>query len=131
MGLQLRPMMAQSLQSPSSSPEDKWSDIARTTWLKDRPVKRVKPEAVKNIWDLLESDTFDGRSLLALESLQVLERCAGPAHDLKRRLLIAGRFLWPGYSEDASNYHVLLLAVIVNTKQRERLPIWGKIDSNR
>lgn len=35
------------------------------------------------------------------------------------------RYLWPGYDEDASNYHVLLLALLVNVKQREGLPAWG------
>lgn len=37
------------------------------------------------------------------------------------------RYLWPTYTEDASNHHVLLIAVIVGIKQGEHLPIWGKI----
>jgi hypothetical protein len=40
-------------------------------------------------------------------------------------MLTCCRFLWPTYTEDASNYHVLLLGVIVGVKQREHLPIWG------
>jgi intron-binding protein aquarius len=35
------------------------------------------------------------------------------------------RFLWPTYTEDSSNYHVLLIARIVGIKQREHLSIWG------
>ncbi|KAL9107332.1 MAG: hypothetical protein Q9227_007784 [Pyrenula ochraceoflavens] len=34
------------------------------------------------------------------------------------------RFLWPTFSEDASNHHVLLLAAIVDVKQRAHLPVW-------
>lgn len=37
------------------------------------------------------------------------------------------RFLWPTYTEDASNYHVLLIALIVSAKQREHLSIWGRL----
>lgn len=36
------------------------------------------------------------------------------------------RFLWPTYTEDASNDHVLLIALIVSIKNREHLPIWGE-----
>lgn len=36
------------------------------------------------------------------------------------------RFLWPTYTEDASNYHVLLIALIVSVKQGEHLSIWGR-----
>ena len=37
---------------------------------------------------------------------------------------IMSRYLWPGYSEDSSNYHVLLLAIILTVKRRENLPAW-------
>jgi intron-binding protein aquarius len=43
-----------------------------------------------------------------LENLQLLER-----------------YLWPGFTEDASNYHHLLLALMVNVKRRENLASWG------
>ena len=36
-------------------------------------------------------------------------------------------YLWPGYGEDSSNYHVLLIVLIVNAKRRERLDAWGMI----
>lgn len=35
-------------------------------------------------------------------------------------------YLWPSYTEDASNYHVLLMALITNVKKREQLETWGK-----
>ncbi len=36
------------------------------------------------------------------------------------------RYLWPSYSDDVSNYHVLLIVLMVNVKSREKVPIWGK-----
>ena len=36
-------------------------------------------------------------------------------------------YLWPGYSEQASNYHVLILALICNVKRREHLETWSKL----
>lgn len=39
--------------------------------------------------------------------------------------MLPSRFLWPTYTDEASNYHVLLIALIVSVKQREHLPIWG------
>lgn len=40
------------------------------------------------------------------------------------------RYLWPGYSDDSSNHHVLLLAIIVNVKLREALPAWTNFESD-
>ena len=62
----------------------------------------------EDIWDHVEGAGFAYGPLLLLEQLQLLEK-----------------YLWPGYSEDASNYHVLLLALLVNVKRREGLPVWG------
>ena len=39
--------------------------------------------------------------------------------------ILTQRFLWPTFTEDASNYHVMLIAVIVGIKRREHLPIWS------
>lgn len=36
------------------------------------------------------------------------------------------RYLWPNYSEDSSNFHVLLIVLISNVKSREKLPTWGE-----
>lgn len=46
----------------------------------------------------------------------------------KYTLLTRSRYsyLWPGYTEEASNYHVLLIALIANVKRREHLETWGE-----
>lgn len=36
-------------------------------------------------------------------------------------------YLWPGYNEEASNFHVLLIALISNVKHREHLATWGML----
>ncbi len=33
-------------------------------------------------------------------------------------------YLWPGYGENSSNFHVLLIVLLINTKRRERLDTW-------
>jgi hypothetical protein len=35
-------------------------------------------------------------------------------------------YLWPGYTDEASNYHVLLIALIANVKNREGLNTWSQ-----
>ncbi|KAI9044224.1 RNA helicase aquarius [Aspergillus affinis] len=86
-----------------------WVQLAKTHWLETSKVRKVKPDTIKkDIWDPLEAENFSLHSLLALENLNILEK-----------------FLWPTYSEEASNYHVLLLTHIVSVKQREHLPIWS------
>ncbi|KAL1953544.1 hypothetical protein VTO42DRAFT_2621 [Malbranchea cinnamomea] len=87
---------------------NRWVELAQAHWLKPTPSPKANPDVIKReIWDALEAEGFPLRSLLILENLHLLEK-----------------FLWPTYSEDASNYHVLLIAVIVGIKQREHLPIW-------
>ncbi|KAJ5222527.1 uncharacterized protein N7469_008767 [Penicillium citrinum] len=103
--------MAQSLESRPTvvdfREDSPWSKLAKAHWL-DVKVRKVKPEVIKQqLWDPLEEDGFTNRSLLTLENLNVLEK-----------------FLWPTYTEDASNHHVLLIALIVSVKYREHLPIW-------
>ncbi len=34
-------------------------------------------------------------------------------------------YLWPGYNDDASDFHVLLMAMVVNVKRREHLETWS------
>ncbi|KAK4233477.1 hypothetical protein C8A03DRAFT_38807 [Achaetomium macrosporum] len=91
--------------------DSEFATLARQHWLKTpKQAARVK---VKNdvlkreIWDTLEKENFPLKSLLVLEGLQTLES-----------------YLWPGYGEDSSNYHVLLIVLIVNAKRRERLGTW-------
>ncbi|KAL7956568.1 P-loop containing nucleoside triphosphate hydrolase protein [Trichoderma compactum] len=91
--------------------EHRFVQVARQHWL--RPGKKTAKVKVKNdvvkqgIWDVLQQDGFSYKLLLLLESLQTLES-----------------YLWPGYSEQASNYHVLILALICNVKRREHLETW-------
>ncbi|OTB06804.1 hypothetical protein M426DRAFT_318517 [Hypoxylon sp. CI-4A] len=92
--------------------ESEFAQLARQHWLK--PTRRNTRVKVKNdvlkrdIWDVLEKNGFPYKSLLVLEGLQTLET-----------------YLWPGYSEDSSNFHVLLIVLITNVKARERLETWS------
>ncbi|RGP63372.1 hypothetical protein FSPOR_8650 [Fusarium sporotrichioides] len=91
--------------------EHQFVQLARKHWLKSgkKPAKpKVKNDVLKqNIWDVLEREGFQYKPLLLLESLQTLES-----------------YLWPGYTEEASNFHVLLIALITNVKHREHLATW-------
>ncbi|KAL3436340.1 P-loop containing nucleoside triphosphate hydrolase protein [Aspergillus tetrazonus] len=112
MGLQTQNAMAPGLDSRPTvedfRDDSPWVRLAKTHWLDAANVRKVKHDLIKkDIWDPLEAESFSFRSLLILENLNILEK-----------------FLWPTYTEDASNYHVLLLALIVSVKQREHLPIW-------
>ncbi|KAM3514890.1 hypothetical protein MY11210_001495 [Beauveria gryllotalpidicola] len=91
--------------------EHQFVQVARAHWLKTTKKKtkvKVKNDVLKqSIWEGLERDGFQHKSLLLLESLQTLES-----------------YLWPGYTEEASNIHVLLMALIINVKRREHLETW-------
>ncbi|KAJ9405029.1 hypothetical protein DTO045G8_7202 [Paecilomyces variotii] len=87
--------------------DNRWVSLAKAHWLKPSKARKAKQDVIKELWEPLEAEAFSLRSLLILENLHVLEK-----------------FLWPTYNEDASNYHVLLIAIIVSVKQREHLPIW-------
>jgi intron-binding protein aquarius len=89
--------------------ENHFASVAQKNWLNSTKAPKVRQEVVKKqLWDELEKADFAYSSLLVLENLQVLER-----------------YLWPGFNdEDASNYHHLLLALVVNVKRRENLPSW-------
>jgi intron-binding protein aquarius len=93
--------------------ESSFAILAKNHWLKSSKKMakvKVRPDVLKTeIWDVLEKEDFAFKSLLVLENLQILER-----------------YLWPGYSEDSSNFHVLLIALISNVKTREHLPTWGE-----
>ncbi|KAL6231173.1 hypothetical protein BDW75DRAFT_50389 [Aspergillus navahoensis] len=112
MGLQTQNAMAPGLDSRPTvedfRDDSPWVRLAKSHWVDAADVRKVKHDVIKkDIWDPLEAESFSFRSLLTLENLNILEK-----------------FLWPTYTEDASNYHVLLLALIVSVKQREHLPIW-------
>ncbi|KAG0634185.1 P-loop containing nucleoside triphosphate hydrolase protein [Tuber brumale] len=87
-----------------------FAQAAKKYWLTEKPV-RFKSEALKTeFYDPLEKDGFRFRSLLILENLQFLEK-----------------LLWPNFTETASNYHVVLIALMVNVKRRENLKVWEYI----
>jgi len=87
-----------------------FAQAAKKHWLGSTKTSKVRPEVIKKeLWDELEKTDFAYPSLLVLENLQLLER-----------------YLWPGFTEDASNYHHLLLALMINVKRRENLPSWGE-----
>ncbi|KAF2084989.1 P-loop containing nucleoside triphosphate hydrolase protein [Saccharata proteae CBS 121410] len=88
--------------------DNQYAAVARKYWLNAKNPPKVSQEVLKEeLWSNLEKEDFAFGSLLVLENLQLLEK-----------------YLWPGYSDDASNHHVLLLALVVNVKRRENLPSW-------
>ncbi|KAK6369596.1 hypothetical protein LTS17_009502 [Exophiala oligosperma] len=111
MGLQLRPAMAPASDVTASAQdvgENRWEELAQKLWLQKVPTK-AKPELITTaIWEPLQQEAFSLRSLALLESLQILER-----------------FLWPTFSTDASNHHVILIAFFFNVKQRANLQDWA------
>lgn len=61
--------------------DDYWSQLAEKHWLKPVKSRKVKSGVVKKeIWDVLESEQFQFRSLLVLENLQILEKYVVPPH---------------------------------------------------
>ena len=118
MGLQLRPALAPASEVPATTMQDgdrsRWEQLADKYWLKSAPTK-VKGDVIKAaIWDPLEADAFSSHAVVPLESLQILEK-----------------FLWPTFSEAASNHHVLLIAIFVNLKQRGHLLTWSLFEDRR
>ena len=89
--------------------ETRWRELAEKNWSKSTTkVRKVHNDFLKSeIWDALEKEGFELRSLLVLESLQLLEQ-----------------YLWPGYDDVSSNVHALLVALMVSVKRREGLPVW-------
>ena len=60
--------------------ENPFAQLAKKHWLKSskKTTKvKVKPDVLKSeIWDVLEKENFAFKSLLVLENLQILEKCA-------------------------------------------------------
>lgn len=112
--------------------EGEFASLAKQHWLKKskRATKvKVKNDVLKReIWDAIEKDGFQFKSLLALEGLQTLERSVNTrrlSHVGRTQLISNLSYLWPGYTEDSSNFHVLLIVLLANVKRRERLETWG------
>lgn len=86
------------------------AQLARKYWLGKTKVKKVQPKVIQTeLWEPLEKENFPHQQLLLLEQLQVLDR-----------------YLWPGYSEDTSDHHAVLIALIVNVKRQERVNAWSE-----
>ncbi|CAK7266763.1 hypothetical protein SEPCBS119000_002196 [Sporothrix epigloea] len=98
--------------APIPNGDTEFMQLAKQNWLKGgkRATKvKVKNAVIKDgIWDVLEKEGFTFKSLLSLETLQILES-----------------YLWPGYTEDASDIHILLIVLITGAKRREHLDTWG------
>ncbi|OCT46083.1 Intron-binding protein aquarius [Cladophialophora carrionii] len=122
MGLQLRPALAPVPDVPANTSDyqngsvSPWEGLARKHWLdRTQAPTKVKPDVITNeIWRPLEQEGFLPRSLAMLESLQVLER-----------------FLWPTYTPDAPNHHVILITIFFNLKQRAHLQDWALLTNGR
>lgn len=55
--------------------DNHWAQLAKKHWPKTVKSRKVKPEVIKKeIWDVLEQESFHFRSLLILEHLQLLEK---------------------------------------------------------
>ena len=84
MGLQTRPAMVQGLDSRPTvedfREDSSWVKLAKTLWLEaSSNVRKGKHDIVKkDIWDPLEAQGFDLRSLLTLENLSILEKYYSP-----------------------------------------------------
>ena len=57
-----------------ASAGESWEQLAEDLWLSALNAPNSRPEIVKSkIWDRLEGEAFNWRSLSSLESLQILE----------------------------------------------------------
>lgn len=70
--------MAQSLESRPTvvdfREESPWVQLAKAHWLNTK-VRKAKPDVIKKqLWDPLEAEAFNSRSLLILENLNILEK---------------------------------------------------------
>nr|OQO25801.1 hypothetical protein B0A51_06213 [Rachicladosporium sp. CCFEE 5018] len=96
-----------------TSDDNHFAQLARRTWLTAKPAK-VLPSIVRDeLYDKLEAESFPQPQLALLEQLQCLER-----------------YLWPGYADDASNQHILLILLLVNVKRQANLPIWSLFEAS-
>lgn len=109
---------------------DPLAQAARKHWASDKHSK-FKPNAVKtDFYDVLEKEEFRYRSLLILEQLQFLEKSVPGVtvlEDLASNRIGLNRYLWPNFSDEATNFHVICIALMVNVKRRENVLNWGMV----
>lgn len=78
-GTSTRPAPTDAVQEDDGKGQGEFASLAKQHWLKKskRTTKvKVKNDVLKReIWDTIEKDGFQFKSLLALEGLQTLERC--------------------------------------------------------
>ena len=104
--------------------DNRWTQLAQKHWSRPSKSGKVKSEIIRNeIWDVLEAEDFLFRSLLQLENSQLLEKYGTSTYGYIVLTVIS--YLWPGYTDASTNYHVLLTALLVTVKSREGLPSWG------
>lgn len=48
-----------------------------------------------------------------------------PSKSLVVDILFSYSYLWPGYTDESSNHHVLLIVLLTNVKRREQLASWS------
>jgi hypothetical protein len=116
--LQLRPAMAPNMDSSASamggSPfSTGWDKVAQELWLDELSTVDANAATIKKrIWDPLEADLFNLRSLTTLENLQILERYAtrksGTAGQLANRGQISMAGLLRRCSDPACHSHSML-----------------------
>ena len=57
--------------------DNQWVKLAKASWLGASNTPKIKQDIIKkDLWDPLEAEGFNLRSLLTLENLNVLERYA-------------------------------------------------------
>ncbi|ERF69659.1 hypothetical protein EPUS_03651 [Endocarpon pusillum Z07020] len=73
----MAPALESSTSNMTGAPAgESWEQLAEDLWLSGLNAPNSRPEIVKSkIWDRLEGEAFNWRSLSSLESLQILERC--------------------------------------------------------
>lgn len=106
-----------------------YANTAQKHWLNVTKPPKIKQTVLKELWDQLAKDGFGYDHLLLLEMAQMLEKYDEQLKKLKRDVetYLVPRYLWPAYDEDASNQHVLLLAMILTVKRREGLISWDHV----
>ncbi|PHH54947.1 Intron-binding protein aquarius [Ceratocystis fimbriata CBS 114723] len=98
--------------SVATEANNEWLALAQNNWLGTKGSVKIKNDLLKEIWETLEKDGFRYHQLLSLEGVQTLEN-----------------YLWPGFSDDSTNTHVLLIVLLLNVKRRENLDSWTLLES--
>ena len=96
------------LENADDSIDSHFAALAQKYWQKGKS-KQANPDVIKTqLWDRLEKDSFNISHVASLENLQCLER-----------------YLWPTFTVDSTNYHVLLIILLINSKRRQGVPVWA------